>query len=103
MNKIYRQATPYCPAIDSRYVSEEYLSHAREISDMISKLDLLRNKIEGLHEITGDNGDVAFELKESIEKLGIALATCMGYQGEYQMEACGKDLGDLENNEENEQ
>ena len=87
MNTVYKKATAYSKTIDSKSIAQEYLAYAREISNLMSQLDIIRNKIKDLHDVTNDNGDVAFELGEALSKLGIALATCMVYQGEYQMEA----------------
>lgn len=87
MNTVYKKATEYSKTIDSKLIAQEYLVYAREISDLMSRLDIIKGKIENLHNVTNDNGDVAFELGEALSKLGIALATCMVYQGEYQMEA----------------
>lgn len=87
--KVYKEATSYSAEINSLSVANDLIKYAKSIAECLSKLNETKGHIEYIHNVTNDNGDVAFTLNDAIRELGIALAVCIGYANEYEDEANG--------------
>ena len=87
MNKIYEQLTEFSEAKDSRWVAKAYREAGYKIASVLNELNDVKGKLEYLCDITKDNGDPAFELRDALCGLGIALASTMVYASEYDAEA----------------
>lgn len=77
--KVYRERIGLYPEIDSAYVAKEYLSAMEDVSNILTKLNMMKNKLSGLTKFTDDAGDPEFDLGDAIEKLGVALASINSY------------------------
>ena len=91
---IYEKATEFSEVKDSAYVSKSYREMAVKLANLLAQVNEMKGSAEYLTDITHDNGDPVFELTEAVEKLGIALASCVTYAKEYANEAEGKESED---------
>ena len=96
MSKVYYEGKKGSPCVDSAYVARQYLAHAQEIAHYICQLDDTKDRIEYLHEVTKDAGDVHFELERAICQLGVTLASCIEYYSAYTEEANTEDEKETE-------
>ena len=85
--KIYRKKSQYCDEMNSKTISDDFRKTGDRIALMLSQLDEIHSHIEYVHDVTKDNGDVGIELSEAVNRLGIALASCIIYAKEYEDEA----------------
>lgn len=86
--KVYREEkNGMYPAIDSKYVANEYLAAMEDVSNTLTKLNMLKDRLAGLTKLTDDAGDPEFDLGDAIEKLGVALASINSYYVYFNMES----------------
>lgn len=67
------------PEIDSAYVAKEYLSALEEVSNTLTRLNIMKGRLAKLTEFTDDAGDPEHDLGVAVEKLGLALASINSY------------------------
>ena len=87
MNKIYVKTDDGSEVRDSTWVSKEYRAAASVLAKTVSQMDYLRNKLNYLMQLTEDNGDPFLELSDAVNKMGLALASCIVYADAYEQEA----------------
>ena len=86
---VHKEKTEWSEEVNSHTVAKDYRKAALEIALAVGKFELLSQKVKHITEVTGDAGDVGFELDEALLKLGIALASATIYADEYEKEAKG--------------
>ncbi len=77
--KVYREKTGLYPDIDSAYVAKEYLEAMEDVSNTLTRLNMMKYRLAKLTEFTDDAGDPEHDLGVAIEKLGVALASINSY------------------------
>lgn len=73
--------------LSEKAIGQEYHKHSYDLAVMFSKLKDKRDRFEWLMKETQDNGDPAFDVDETLLKLGYLLSTTVIYANEY----CGTD------------
>ena len=89
MSKIYKEADGIFPRYDSEKLAKEYDEACFKIAKCLSQMDDLRNHVEYLHKITGDDPSPSVDLETAVQKLGVALSSCTIYKHEYMNESLG--------------